>query len=122
MWPHGDLTEIPNDDPASAAEKEAEQPQQEADTPRPRVEEVDQDGNPIVADSNRADKSKGNKTKKSRPQSKDVVNLFLHRAPAVCLIKSWLDVIRREDCESETYLLTADSIIAFVSDMEEYIM
>lgn len=39
----------------------------------------------------------------------------------VILIRSWLAVLRRSDCELETYALTNDALMAFVSDLDDYV-
>lgn len=36
------------------------------------------------------------------------------------LISSWLHVVRREACDMETYALALDALIAFISDMNDY--
>ena len=78
----------------------------------PRVEEVDKDGNPV-------NKPKPKRNKQQRPDS--TVHLYLKKRPVHMLIRAWLSVVRRSDCESETYALTLDAIIAFISDMDDYV-
>lgn len=65
------------------------------------------------------EKKKPKRSDRKRPETNVV--LYLKRLPAQRLVKAWMNVIRRKDCEPETYALSLDALIAFVSDMADYV-
>jgi hypothetical protein len=52
---------------------------------------------------------------------KDKVELFFKELPSKMLIKSWLDAISKDDCEPETYTFSLDALMAFISEMQDYL-
>lgn len=98
-WPQGEIIE------SSLVENKGD------DEDTPRIEEVDSEGLPV-------EKKSSKKKTKQRPEVKVV--LFLKTQPVRLVINAWLQAVRRDDCDPETYALSLDALIAFISDMNDY--
>jgi hypothetical protein len=112
--PTGSVTEVPA--AARPKEEEAQDEVEEDASSRPRVEEVDAEGRPIQKPASKKKKQPARNT-----ASTFQVDLHLKRSVAVRLLQSWLKVALRKDCEPETFHLALDAIIAFVSEMDDFV-